>query len=306
VTVEALEPHDAVPLDAADASPPASPARRAWRQFRRNKLAVVGLCLLSVFVIVSVLAPWLARHDPAAIDLRAVLQGPSRRHWLGTDLAGRDVFARLLWGGRVSLTIGFAAASSTVVLGAALGLLAGYRGGAVDWVIMRMVEVVLSFPSLVLVIFFVTLLGRTLGSIILVMVLFQWPTSCRLVRNMTVSLKEREFVQASKAFGAGGLRVTLRHVLPGVVGPLCVAGTLLAATAILLESALSFLGFGIAPPTATWGGILNEAQSLTVLESMPWLWLPAGSLIALTVLSINFLGDGLRDALDPRLNDLAK
>lgn len=297
---------DSAVVDAVDTAPAASPAQRAWRQFRRNRLAVIGLGLLTIFVLAALLAPWLARHDPAAIDLRAVLEAPSRRHWLGTDQAGRDVFSRVLWGGRVSLTIGFAAASSTVVLGAGLGLLAGYRGGAADWVIMRLVEVVLSFPSLVLVIFFVTLLGRTLGSIILVMVLFQWPTSCRLVRNMTMSLKEREFVQASKAFGASGWRVTLRHVLPGVVGPLCVAGTLLAATAILLESALSFLGFGIAPPTATWGGILNEAQSLTVIETMPWLWLPPGALIALTVLSINFVGDGLRDALDPRLNDLAK
>jgi peptide/nickel transport system permease protein len=214
------------------------------------------------------------------------------------------MLSRLLWGGRVSLTIGFAAAFSTVLLGAILGLLAGYRGGVTDWFIMRLVEIVLSFPSLVLIIFFVTLLGRNLASIILVMVLFQWPLSCRLVRNMTVSIKEWEFVQAARGFGAGGFHTTLRHILPGVVGPLTVAGTLLAATAILLESALSFLGFGISPPTATWGGILNEAQSLTIIETMPWLWIPAGALITMTVLSINFVGDGLRDALDPRLNDL--
>jgi peptide/nickel transport system permease protein len=294
------------PLDVVAPTPNLSPSRRAWRRFRRNRLAMAGLVLLTIFVIASVGAPWLATHDPAAIDLGAVLQGPSRDHLLGTDQAGRDVFSRLLYGGRVSLTIGFTAAASTILVGASLGLLAGYRGGAVDWVIMRMVEVVLSFPSLVLIIFFVTLLGRDLSSIVLVMVLFQWPTSCRLVRNMTVSIKEWEFVQAARGFGAGGFRVTLRHILPGVIGPLCVSGTLLAATAILLESSLSFLGFGIAPPTATWGSILNEAQSLTVLESMPWLWIPAGGLIALTVLSINFAGDGLRDALDPRSTQLSK
>jgi len=286
-----------------DGAPIYSPARRAWRRFRRNKLAMGGLIALTILVLASLLAPWLAM-DPTAIDLGAVLDPPSRDHWLGTDQAGRDVLARLLWGGRVSLTIGFAAAFSTVLVGAILGLLAGYRGGVTDWFIMRLVEIVLSFPSLVLIIFFVTLLGRNLASIILVMVLFQWPLSCRLVRNMTVSIKEWEFVQAARGFGAGGLHTTLRHILPGVVGPLTVAGTLLAATAILLESALSFLGFGISPPTATWGGILNEAQSLTIIETMPWLWIPAGALITVTVLSINFVGDGLRDALDPRLNDL--
>jgi peptide/nickel transport system permease protein len=288
---------------AVDGAPTHSPARRAWHRFRRNKLAMGGLIVLTILVLASFLAPWLAK-DPTAIDLGAVLEPPSREHLLGTDQAGRDVLARLLWGGRISLTIGFAAAISTVLLGALLGLLAGYRGGAVDWFIMRLVEIVLSFPSLVLVIFFVTLLGRNLGSIILVMVLFQWPLSCRLVRNMTVSIKEWEFVQAARGFGARGFHTTLRHILPGVIGPLTVAGTLLAATAILLESALSFLGFGISPPTATWGSILNEAQSLTIIESMPWLWIPAGALITMTVLSINFVGDGLRDALDPRLNDL--
>jgi peptide/nickel transport system permease protein len=291
------------PSPVIEGAPIHSPAGRAWRRFRRSKLAMGGLIVLSILVLASLLAPWLAK-DPSAIDLGAVLDPPSWDHWLGTDQAGRDVLARLLWGGRVSLTIGFAAAVSTVLLGAILGLLAGYRGGVIDWFIMRLVEIVLSFPSLVLIIFFVTLLGRNLASIILVMVLFQWPLSCRLVRNMTVSIKEWEFVQAARGFGAGGFHTTLRHVLPGVVGPLTVAGTLLAATAILLESALSFLGFGLSPPTATWGSILNEAQSLTIIETMPWLWVPAGALITLTVLSINFVGDGLRDALDPRLNDL--
>lgn len=283
-----------------------SPARRAWHRFLRNKLAVTGLIILTILVVASIGAPWLASGDPTSIDLRSILKPPSGEHLLGTDQAGRDVLARVLWGGRISLTIGFAAATSTVLLGSILGLLAGYLGGAVDWFIMRLVEIVLSFPSLVLIIFFVTLLGRNLGSIILVMVLFQWPLSCRLVRNMTVSIKEWEFVHAARAFGAGGLHTTLRHILPGVIGPLTVAGTLLAATAILLESALSFLGFGISPPTATWGGILNEAQSLTVLETMPWLWIPPGTLITMTVLSINFVGDGLRDALDPRISDLKK
>jgi len=281
-----------------------SPVRRAWRRFRRNRLAMAGMIFLVFIVLASAGAPLIARHDPISIDLSGILRPPSADHWLGTDQAGRDVLARVLFGGRISLTIGIASAFSTVVIGMFLGTVAGYRRGAVDWLVMRLVEVVLSFPTLVLIIFFVTRFGRNVTSIILVMALFQWPLACRLVRNMTVAIKELEFVQAARAFGARGIHTTLRHIIPSAVGPLTVAGTLLAAQAILIESALSFLGFGISPPTATWGGILNDAQSLTVLETMPWLWIPPGLLITLTVLAINFVGDGLRDALDPRTNEL--
>lgn len=280
-----------------------SPSRRAWRRFRTNKLAVGGLLFLIGAVVVSLLAPLIAT-DPFAVDLRSILQPPSSEHWLGTDQAGRDVFSRILYGGRVSLLIGFASAFSTVMVGLVLGTVAGYRGKAFDWFFMRLVEVVLSFPTLVLIIFFVTRFGRNVTSIVLVMALFQWPIAGRLVRNMTVAVKELEFVQAARAFGARGVHTTLHHLIPSAVGPLTVAGTLLAAQAILIESALSFLGFGISPPTATWGSILNEAQSLTVLETMPWLWIPPGLLITLTVLAINFVGDGLRDGLDPRASEM--
>lgn len=296
---------DAATLDAALVAGHSaqSPGRRAWRRFRRNHLALGGMIFLVIVVLMSVFAPWIARTDPVSLDLRSVLQAPSSKHWLGTDHVGRDVLARVLYGGRISLAIGGAAAVSTVLAGMILGTLAGYRGGVVDWIIMRLVEVILSFPTLVLVIFFVTRFGQNATSIVLVVVLFQWPMSCRLVRNMTIAIREVEFVQAAKGFGASGLHTTLKHILPAAIGPLTVAGTLLAATSILLESALSFLGFGISPPTATWGGILTEAQSLTVLEQMPWLWIPPGLLITLTVLAINFVGDGLRDALDPRTRE---
>ena len=280
-----------------------SPKRRAWRRFRGNKLAIGGLMFLVFIILVSAFAPLIA-SDPFAIDLSVVLKPPSAEHWLGTDQAGRDVFSRVLYGGRVSLVIGFASALSTVFVGLVLGTIAGYRGGGFDWFFMRLVEVVLSFPTLVLIIFFVTRFGRNVTSIVLVMALFQWPIAGRLVRNMIVAVKEVEFVQAARAFGAKGFHTTIRHLIPAAVGPLTVAGTLLAAQAILIESALSFLGFGISPPTATWGGILSDAQSLTVLETMPWLWIPPGLLITLTVLAINFVGDGLRDGLDPRTSDL--
>jgi peptide/nickel transport system permease protein len=306
VRVEPLDTEPAATTGDEIGGSPASPSRRAWRRFRKNRLAMIGLSFLVFVVVISIGAPLIARADPIAIDLSSVLEAPSRDHWLGTDQVGRDVLARVLYGGRISLAIGAASAVSTVFVGLILGTLAGYRGGVVDWFVMRLVEVVLSFPTLVLIIFFVTRFGRNATSIVLVMVLFQWPISCRLVRNMTVAIKEVEFVHAAKGFGAGGFHTALRHVIPAAVGPLTVAGTLLAAQAILIESALSFLGFGISPPTATWGGILTDAQSLTVLESMPWLWIPPGVLITFTVLAINFLGDGLRDALDPRTNSLAK
>jgi peptide/nickel transport system permease protein len=300
---DGLDPPGDLPEEAEPAKPGQSLARLAWRRFRRNRLAFGGLVFLVIIVLLSAFAPWVARTDPVSLNLRAILQAPSGDHWLGTDQVGRDVLARVLYGGRISLAIGGAAAVSTVFAGMILGLLAGYRGGVIDWIIMRAVEVILSFPTLVLIIFFVTRFGQNARSIVLVVVLFQWPLSCRLVRNMTMSIREVDFVQSAKGFGAGGFHTTVKHILPAAIGPLTVAGTLLAATSILLESALSFLGFGISPPTATWGGILTEAQSLTVLEQTPWLWIPPGLLIALTVLSINFVGDGLRDALDPRTRE---
>ena len=277
-----------------------SPSRIAWRRFRRHRLAFGGLIFVVIICLIALAAPWLAPADPNEIDLRALRVGPSSEHWLGTDTAGRDVLSRLLYGARVSLTVGVAAAASAAVLGLLLGLLAGVFGGWIDATIMRFVDVFLSFPSLMLILLLVAVLGPSVTTIVVVIALFEWPTACRIVRQMTLSVKETDFVLAARATGSGRLRIMLKHVAPSVIAPLTVVGSLLSAQAILLEAALSFLGLGVKQPQASWGGMLEEAKSLTILEDMPWMWIPPGLAIALTVLAINFIGDGLRDALDPR------
>ncbi len=270
------------------------------RRFRRHRLALTGLVVLVLLVLVAIFAPLLAPYDPNQVDLASFQQPPSAAHWLGTDSAGRDVLSRLIYGTQVSLTVGVAAAISAGVLGLALGLLAGILGGKVDTVIMRIVEVFLSFPSLIVIILLVSILGPSITTIVLVIAVFEWPTACRIVRQMALTLREMDFVLAARAIGCSKLRIMTRHIVGGVVSPLTVVVTLLSAQAILLEAALSFLGLGVTQPQASWGGMLQRAQSLTILESMPWLWLPPGIAIAVTVLAINFVGDGLRDALDPR------
>ena len=255
---------------------------------------------LVFLALIAIFAPWVAPADPNSVDLTALRSPPSAEHLLGTDSAGRDVLSRIIFGARVSLTVGIAAAISAAGLGTVLGLIAGLIGGWVDSVIMRTVDIFLSFPSLIVILLLVSILGPSVTTIVVVIAFFEWPTSCRIVRQMTLALREHDFVLAARAGGSSNIRIMRRHILSGVVSPLTVVATLLSAQAILLEAALSFLGLGVRPPQASWGGMLNEAQSITVLEGLPWLWLPPGIAIAATVLAINFIGDGLRDAFDPR------
>lgn len=300
-TPEAVPVDPTVELDPGlDARPIQSPGRIAWRRFLRHRLALAGLVFVMLLVLVAILAPLLAPFDPNAVDLSAFRTPPSAEHWLGTDSAGRDVLSRLIFGSQVSLTVGVAAALSAAGLGTLLGLLAGVIGGWVDSFIMRMVDVFLSFPSLMLILLLVAVLGPSIGTIVVVIALFEWPTACRIVRQMALSVKETDFVLAARAIGSSRWRIMRKHVAPGVLSPLTVVGTLLSAQAILLEAALSFLGLGVKQPQASWGGMLEEAKSLTILEQMPWMWIPPGLIIAVTVLAINFIGDGLRDAFDPR------
>ena len=284
----------------AGAPPSKSPLRLAMARFRRHKLAITGLVILAIFAVLAILAPWIARYDPNAVDLGQFRHPPSGAHWLGTDEAGRDVLSRLLYGARVSLTVGVVAALSAGFIGLTLGLLAGFLGGWVDAVIMRLTEVILAFPSLVVIILLVAVIGPSITSIIVVIALFEWPTGCRIIRQITRVTKETGFVLAARSVGATNTRLIVRHTIGSVVSPLTVVVALLSAQAILLEAALSFLGLGVNPPQASWGGMLQAAQSLTVLSAYPWLWLPPGVAIAVTVLSINFVGDGLRDAFDTR------
>ena len=272
-----------------------------WGRFRRHEVALVGTVILLVLVIGSVGAPLFARNDPYKVSISAYRKPPSAAHLLGTDSSGRDVLSRLLYAGRVSLSVGLVAVSIYAAIGIVLGALAGFYGGWVDSVIMRAADIVLAFPALILIITIVSLIGPSIYNVMLVIGLLGWPPIARIVRGLFLSLREREFILASRTVGAPNGRIIFRHMLPNALAPVIVAATFGMASAILLEAGLSFLGLGVQPPTPSWGNMLTDAQGLTVLESMPWMWIPPGVAIALAVLAINFIGDGLRDALDPYL-----
>jgi peptide/nickel transport system permease protein len=274
---------------------------RMWRRFARHRLAVVGSVILLVLIVAAVAAPVVSPYPPHQIDVKALKKPPSATHLLGTDGAGRDVLSRIIYGARISLSVGLVAAGIAIAIGTVFGLISGYYGGGFDFWIMRLTDVVMTIPTLIIIITVVAAVGPGIYNVMVVLGIFGWPGTCRLVRGETLSLREREFTTAARCLGVPRTRIVFGHILPNVVAPIIVAGTFFVASAILTEAALSFLGIGVQIPTATWGNMLTEAQSLTTLEQMPWLWIPPGLMITVTVLSINFLGDALRDALDPRL-----
>jgi peptide/nickel transport system permease protein len=273
---------------------------RTWRRFRRHRLALFGSAVLLILILVAIFAPFIARQDPYYQDYSAIKQPPSREHILGTDSLGRDMWARLVYATRVSLSVGIVAVTIYTVIGTILGAIAGYYGGWVDTLIMRLTDIVMCFPLLIIIITVVALIGPSLFNIMAVIGLIAWPSICRLVRGQFLSLREQEFITAAHCVGVPSKRVIGSHLLPNCVGPITVAATFGMAGAILTEASLSFLGLGVPPPQPSWGQMLTEAQKLSVLAGMPWLWLPPGLMIALTVLAVNFVGDGLRDALDPQ------
>jgi peptide/nickel transport system permease protein len=277
-----------------------SPWSLVWTRFLRHKLALASAVVLVLLALAAVFAPLLIRHDPNATDLLNRNAGPSLSHFLGTDSFGRDVWARLLFAGRISLSVGIVAVSIYTLIGILLGSIAGYYGGFVDGLIMRFTDTVMSFPSLILIILAVSIVGPSIYNVMAVIGLLGWTGTARLVRAEFLSLREREFVTASRMIGTPNRTIMLRHILPNAFHPLIVSATLGIAGAILSEAGLSFLGLGVQPPAASWGNMLNEAQKLTTLRNYPWQWLPPGLAIAIAVLATNFLGDGLRDALDPR------
>lgn len=278
-----------------------SPGYLAMKRFFRHRMAVFGLVILVIIVALAVLAPWVTPYPPNDVDLRARNQGPTADHWFGTDRTGRDIFTRTIYAGRVSLAVGIVAVAISIVVGATLGALAGYFGGLVDSVIMRFTDIIMTFPAIVAILTVSAIVGPGIGNIMLMIGLLNWPVPCRLVRSKLLTIREQEFVHAAKAMGASPGRIILRHALPNALDVLLVYSSLGVATAILLEAGLSFLGLGVPPPTSSWGNMLNVARNVSVLEDQPWLWMPAGGAIVLTVLAVNFVGDGLRDALDPRL-----
>jgi peptide/nickel transport system permease protein len=272
----------------------------ALERFRHHGLAKFGISVLVVVAALVILAPIVSWHSPTDINLTARGMGPSWSHPFGTDRTGRDIYARVLFGGRISLIVATITVAMSAVIGTTVGSLAGFYGRTVDTLLMRLTDLVLTFPRLVIVIALVAVLGPGVESTVLTLGLLSWPQIARIVRGEFLHLREEEFVLAAENCGAPSRVIILRHLLPNVVGPVTVALTLLMADAILLEAALSFLGLGVQIPSPSWGNMLQDAQSVNVLENIPWMWFFPGTFIVITVLSINFVGDGLRDAFDPK------
>jgi ABC-type dipeptide/oligopeptide/nickel transport system permease subunit len=291
-------------ISAAAAEAPRSPAKVTWRRFRRHKLAVVSsIFLLSLFVV-AILAPVFAPHDPNRQDLQLAQFGrpaaPQLSHPMGSDNLGRDVLSRLIYGARVSLLVGFVATGVAIAIGTGLGALAGYAGKWTDMVIMRVADMMLAFPPLLFLMAALVAVPRTPANIAIVIGIIGWMNVARLVRAEFLTLRTREYTEAARAIGVSPTSIMFRELLPNAMGPVIVAATLGIPTAILAESTLSFLGFGIQPPTASWGNMLQPAWAQMRDHDAWWMGLFPGLAIALSVLAFNFVGDGIRDALDPR------
>lgn len=278
---------------------PKQKGSRTLRKLLANKLSVAGIIIFVIVLFMCLAAPLFTSYDPTRVDLLHRLEGPSKAHIFGTDRIGRDVWARILYGGRISIGVGLGSALIATVIGVSLGAIAGYKGGWLDSVVMKVSEVLMSFPQMILVLILVTITGQSLWNLIFIFSLTGWPSMYRMTRSQMLSLREQEYVQALKAFGIGSFRIAFKHILPNAIGPIFVNITLSTAMFILQEASLSFLGLGVPLEIATWGNILNAAQDLTILTNAPWIWLPTGIVVTLFVISINFIGDGLRDASDP-------
>ncbi|MGB8990766.1 MAG: oligopeptide ABC transporter permease [Desulfobaccales bacterium] len=273
--------------------------REFWTRLQRNRMAMTGLALVLGLFVVSICAPWLAPYNPDHIELTQVLMPPSPAHLMGTDTLGRDVLSRIIYGSRVSLKVGFVAVGLATLIGLFVGALAGYYGGWVDQVLMRLVDLMLCFPAFFLILAVIAVLEPSIWNIMVVIGLTSWMGVARLVRAEFLSLREREFVTAARALGASDTRLILRHMLPNALAPIMVSATLGVAGAILTESALSFLGLGVQPPTPSWGNILTAGKDN--IEIAWWLSVFPGLAILITVMSYNLLGEGIREAIDPRL-----
>lgn len=273
---------------------------RILRRFMRHRLALLGFVVIMVMVTAAAFAPWIAPFDPDAVDVMNFYTPPmTAGHLLGTDDLGRDVLTRLLYAGRISLTVGFAAMAVTIVIGAVIGAFAAYLGGMAGTLLMRFTDMVLCFPNIFLLLFVAAFVRPTLPTLVIIIGFTSWMEIARIVYGLVLSLKERDFVLAARLSGASATRIVLRQILPNVVAPILVAASLNTANAILLESYVSYLGYGIQPPVPSWGNMLTNAQSDLLIA--PWLAIFPGLAITLAVMSFNFVGDGARDALDVRL-----
>lgn len=291
---------------AAEARPgPGTANRRVLKAFLAHRLAAVSAVVILLLAICAVLAPFLAPHDPYDLAIGrsgaiAFEQAPDRDFWLGTDAIGRDVLSRLIYGGRISLFIGVISATIAILVGSVLGVVAGFRGGLADAALSRFADAVSTFPALFLILTVSSFVRPSIFNVMAIIGLLSWMPTFRLMRAEVLKLRTTDFVEAANALGARAGRIMLKHLVPNAIAPIIVQATLGVAEAILIESALSFLGLGVQPPTASWGNMLADARSMTVLQSQTWLWVPPGLAIFVTVLAINFVGDGLRDVIDPR------
>ncbi len=275
------------------------PTNSVLRRFLRHKPAMIGSIIFSLIVLSAIFAPLLAPHSPYEVS-DTFEAAPSAEHPLGTDPVGRDVLSRILYGSRVSLIIGVGTVIIYVIIGGIMGVLSGYFGGKLNMLIMRFTDIIMSFPQIMVILVLVSILGPSTFNVILSLGLLGWPGVARLIRGSILTVKESDYVKAGIVLGYSHKRLIFKHILPNILAPVIVNATFGVSSAILMESSLSFLGMGVQPPTATWGNILTDAQSMTILAKEPWMWIPAGLMIVITVLSINFIGDGLRDALDPK------
>ncbi len=278
-----------------------SPWAIAFVRLRRNRLALGALLIVVTLILVAILAPLITSYDRDAIDLTKRFLRPSATHILGTDEFGRDVFTRLIYGTRASLEVGLVSTLISIVIGLTLGAIAGYFGGAMDNVIMRLVDIFMCFPFFLIAIVIASIMGPSITTVMFVSGILSWPSLARMVRAEVLSLKEREFVEASRALGLTPVAIIMRHILPNVFAVVMVYATLGIAGGILGEAGLSYLGLGVKQPQPSWGNMLSSAQNMASLMFYPWLWIPPGFMILTVVLSINILGDALRDALDPKL-----
>lgn len=274
-----------------------------WNRLRRNKLAMLGLAILVVMVALAVCADWIADYDTnvTGMNMAERLQTPSAKHWFGTDSYGRDVFARIIHGSRLSLSLSIFAMLAAVAIGSIIGAIAGYYGGRVDDVLMRLMDILLAIPPMLMSISIVAALGHSMVNLMIALSLAYIPVFARVIRSSILTVKGQEFIEAAKACGTSNARIILRHIIPNAIGPIIVQATLAMGSTILIISSLSFMGMGIQPPQPEWGTMLYEGRDL--IRTSPYLVIFPGIAIALAVLSLNLLGDGLRDALDPRMKN---
>lgn len=273
----------------------------SWQRFKQHRLGFIGAVVVVLLFVVSLGAPILAPYDPNFIDIKSILDAPSHEHLFGTDQLGRDVLSRIIWGGRISLLVGFVSVGIAALIGVFLGAVAGYYGGLADIIIMRFVDIMLCFPTFFLILAVVAFLEPSIWNIMIVIGATNWMGMARLIRAEILSVKERDYIVAVRSLGASHLRIIWRHIVPNAIAPVLVAATLGVAGAILTESALSFLGIGVQPPTASWGNILTAGKES--IEVAWWLSFYPGIAILITVLGYNLLGEGIRDAIDPRLRE---